>query len=502
MTTVERTKDYTRDQLVALVREQPTPERKLALIERIKRESAWKPWDYQVPPPGDWATWLFLGGRGTGKTDTDAAWMNDHAQGPPCDTRVPGGHRMSIVGPTLGDVVESCINGPSGLIAHNPDVKLVSRAGGSIALWPNGAQAKLFGGWTPNDVERFRAGGNRCACWIEEAAAIPQLDKVWEQIPFGHRLGKNPRTVLSTTPKARAALRKMVGYGRHWMNTGEAPHRFARVALSSAETAQNLSLDEDWVESIYAEYGDSRFGRQELKGELLDDYEGALWQRSNDEGTGLDDLRIEPQDMPTLTRRYVGVDPSAWGLKLGDRQPEEGEIARGVETGIVVSGIDARRHTYTLADYSARCTPAEWGEKVLDAYYRWQCSAIVFETNAGGAMGPSIIQGADKTRRLERPSEDRPPIRFYREKPNRIGVVASDGKRARAEPVAALAEMKRHHMVGVHPYLEDQLTGWNPDESWSPDRLDAFVWSITALKPWRTPATTSMGSEPRGDVSR
>lgn len=473
-----------------------------AIIAAIEEEARWFPFDYQRPPPGDWATWLFLGGRGTGKTDTDADWMDKHAMGPPCDKRLKGGHRMSIVGPTLGDVVESCVNGPSGLIAHNPEVRLVSRAGGTIVQWPNGAQAKLFGGWTPADVERFRAGGNRCACWIEEAAAIPQLEKVWEQIPFGHRLGRNPQVVLSTTPKARAVLKKLVGFGRAWMNTGEAEHRFARVALTSAETAQNISLEEDWVESIYAEYGDSRLGRQELRGELLDDYEGALWTRTNDEGTGLDDLRIEAHDLPTLTRRYVGVDPSAWGLKLGDHQVEEGELARGVETGIVVSGIDAHRHTYTLADYSRRCSPAEWGERVIEAYARWNCSAIVFETNAGGAMGPAIVQAADKTRRIERPHEDRPPIRFFRQTPTRIGVSASDGKRARAEPVAALAEMKRHHMVGVHPYLEDQLVGWNPDESWSPDRLDAFVWSITALKPWRTPARTSMATAPRGDVQR
>lgn len=494
--------DYTIEQLSELINRLDNVEDLAAILAAVEDEARWQPFDYQRPPPGDWATWLFLGGRGTGKTDTDAAWMDDHAQGPPCDTRVKGGHRMSIVGPTLGDVVESCVNGPSGLIAHNPGVRLVSRAGGTVVVWPNGAQAKLFGGWTPNDVERFRAGGNRCACWIEEAAAIPQLDKVWEQIPFGHRLGHNPRTVLSTTPKARAALKKLVAHGRHWMETGAAPNRFARVALTSAETSQNLSLDEDWVESIYAEYGDSRFGRQELHGELLDDFEGALWQRTNAEGTGLDDLRIEATDLPTLTRRYVGVDPSAWGLKLGDHHVEEGELARGVETGIVVSGIDARRHTYTLADYSRRCSPAEWAERTIDAYARWQCSAIVFETNAGGAMGPAIIMAADKTRRLERPQEERPPIRFYRQSPTRIGVSASDGKRARAEPVAALTEMKRHHMVGVLPYLEDQLVGWNPDESWSPDRLDAFVWSITALKPWRSASRTSMSTEPRGNVAR
>ena len=393
-----------------------------AILFALEEECAWFPFDYQRPPAGDWSVWLFLGGRGAGKTDTDAYWMNEHAIGPPCDTRLPGGHRMSIVGPTLGDVVESCVNGPSGLRAHNDDIRLVSCAGGTIALWPNGAQAKLFGGWTPNDVERFRAGGNRCACWIEEAAAIPQLEKVWEQIPFGHRLGKNPQVVMSTTPKPRALLKKLQAYGRQWMATGESAHRFERVAITSAELRQNITLEADVVESLYAEYGNSRFGRQELRGELLDDFEGALWQRTNDEGTGLDDLRREAHEVPTLVRRYVGVDPSAWGLKLGDHHVEEGELARGVETGIVVSGIAADRQTYTLADYSVRTSPAEWGERVIEAYQRWQCGAIVFETNAGGAMGPAIIQAADKMRRLERPTEDRPPIRFFRQTPTRIGV--------------------------------------------------------------------------------
>jgi phage terminase large subunit-like protein len=443
-----------------------------------------------------------MGGRFTGKTDTDAYWMNEHAMGPPCDRRLKGGHRMSIVGPTLGDVVESCVNGPSGLRAHNPDVRMVSRAGGTVVIWPNGAEAKLFGGWTPNDVERFRAGGNRCACWIEEAAAIPQLDKVWEQIPFGHRLGANPRVVLSTTPKPRALLKKLKAYGARYLGTEERLQRFERVVVTQASSRQNVSIADDVVEGLYAEYGESRLGRQELEGELLDDYEGALWQRHTEDETGIDDLRIEPHELPPLTRRYVGVDPSSWGLKLGDHKVEEGELARGVETGIVVSGIAANRHCYTLADYSKRCSPAEWGDRVVEAYVRWGCAAVVFETNAGGAMGPAIIQAADAKRRAERPDEERAPVRFYRQSPTRIGVIASDGKRARAEPVAALAEVKRHHMVGVHPYLEDQLCAWNPDEPWSPDRLDAFVWGISALRPWKTPSSTSMANPPRGSVSR
>ena len=35
----------------------------------------------QKPPPGDWTTWLFLGGRGAGKTRAGAEWVWEVAEG-------------------------------------------------------------------------------------------------------------------------------------------------------------------------------------------------------------------------------------------------------------------------------------------------------------------------------------------------------------------------------------------------------------------------------------
>ena len=29
----------------------------------------------QLPPPGDWGTWLLMGGRGSGKTRAGAEWV-------------------------------------------------------------------------------------------------------------------------------------------------------------------------------------------------------------------------------------------------------------------------------------------------------------------------------------------------------------------------------------------------------------------------------------------
>ena len=89
------------------------------LADRLwhKRWGKWTPYPWQVPPDEietlGW--WLQLGGRGTGKTDGCARYMVAHVNGPPCDPRLKGGHRMAIIAPTQGDAVEACVNGPSGL---------------------------------------------------------------------------------------------------------------------------------------------------------------------------------------------------------------------------------------------------------------------------------------------------------------------------------------------------------------------------------------------------
>lgn len=443
------------------------------IVAALEDELAWRPWPHQRAPAGDWSIWLLMGGRGCGKTDTGAFWMDEHVKGPACDPRLPGGHRMSIVGPTLGDVAESCVTGPSGLYAHNPRVKMTGGIGGTVVRWPNGAEAKLFGGHSRGDVERFRAGGNRCAAWIEEAAAIPQLDAVLDQVPFGHRLGRNPKVVMSTTPKPRPALRRLVALGRRLAEHGTLPRkRWDRVMLTTATTDDNPALDAEVRAGLYDLYAGTRLGRQELEGELLDDFEGALWHRED-----IDALRIEAAYLPTLTRRCVGIDPSTWGVDVGGRQVEEGEIIRGIETGMVVSGIAADKQVYTLADASKRCSPAEWAHRAIELYVQWKCAAIVPEVNMGGQMSVDLLRAAEKLMRIEHPDVELPYVIID-------GVRAHDGKRVRAEPVAGLTEQRRHHHVGTFPLLEDQLCGWDPNEAWSPDRLDAYVHAATWLKPW------------------
>jgi phage terminase large subunit-like protein len=61
-------------------------------------------------------------------------------------------------------------------------------------------------------------------------------------------------------------------------------------------------------------------------------------------------------------------------------------------------------------------------------------------------------------------------------------VRATRGKALRAEPVSALWEQGKAHIVGVDmTNLEDQMVTFVPGSPHSPDRLDAAVWAATGL---------------------
>lgn len=50
----------------------------------------------------------------------------------------------------------------------------------------------------------------------------------------------------------------------------------------------------------------------------------------------------------------------------------------------------------------------------------------------------------------------------------------------------------------AHEFFADGVLvhncGWDPTENWSPDRLDALVWAVTALQPWRRRARAGAGT--------
>lgn len=54
--------DYSLAELEQLIGRLDSVEDLAVVIAELEREAQWFPFDYQQPPLGDWATWLFLGG--------------------------------------------------------------------------------------------------------------------------------------------------------------------------------------------------------------------------------------------------------------------------------------------------------------------------------------------------------------------------------------------------------------------------------------------------------
>lgn len=413
-----------------------------ALAADIVDPPAWTPMNrpplepHQEPPAGvpgiDWQLWLLEAGRGAGKTEGAARYFTSYMRAHP-------GHRGRIIAPTFGDAVESCIEGHSGLLAQDPELRWVPGApGGSKIIWPNGSEALVLGTHTAKDVERLRASGNRHIDWWEEMAANTQLEQAWDQAAFGLRLGRAPHSIASTTPRsttAYKAIRKMAK---------------ATDSMRHATINDNPHLDQAWKERQIARHEGTRLGRQELYGELIEEVAGALWTMRTIEAG-----RISPNDCPDLAIVAVAIDPAATSGPNAD------------DTGIIAGGLGVDGECYILSDRTCHLDPEGWGQRAVRTLRKVHGDYIIGEINNGGEMVEHVIKTTD------------PSVPFQ-------SVRASRGKATRAQPVSALygqppKRAPRVHHVGTFPDLEDQMTTWVPGDEDSPDRVDALVWLVTEL---------------------
>ena len=130
--------------------------------------------------------------------------------------------------------------------------------------------------------------------------------------------------------------------------------------------------------------------------------------------------------------------------------------------GIVVAARLGTRG-FVLEDASiAGASPAGWARRVAETAGRHRAARIVVETNQGGDMVRSVLA-------METPPC---PIREVR---------AHLGKRARAEPVAALYEKGRIAHCGTFNALEEEMMALGSEEEARLDRMDALVWALTDL---------------------
>nr|WP_235871337.1 terminase family protein [Shimia sediminis] len=407
--------------------------------------------DHQLPPEGDWKTWVILGGRGAGKTRAGAEWVRAMVEGNgPMDKG--RARRVALVGETVDQVREVMVYGESGILACSPsDRRPRWEAGRKRLVWPNGAVAQVFSAHEPEALR----GPQFDAAWVDELAKWKKAQDTWDMLQFGLRLGEHPQVCVTTTPRNVGLLKALLAQG-------------STVSTHAPTEVNRANLADSFLAEVKARYAGTRMGRQELEGVVLDDVEGALWTTRMLE-------KLRRKRLPKLDRIVVAVDPPVTSHAGSD------------ECGIVVAGVSMQGEVgdwraYVLDDVTVRAkSPLGWARVAVTAMETWGADRLVAEVNQGGDLVSEVVRQVDPL----------VPI-----KP----VHAARGKAARAEPVAALYEQGRVFHVGGFGALEDQMcrmTVQGYEGQGSPDRLDALVWALHELviepsSQWRRPRMRSL----------
>ncbi len=386
--------------------------------ERQALTYLWRAWarPSQVPPPGDYLGWLIMAGRGFGKTRTGAETTR---------ARVEAGKagRICLISTTPADVRDVMIEGESGLLnVCPPDKRPVYEPSKRRLTWPNGAVAMAFSSYEPDQTRGLQFD----FLWADEPCKWKNPTETWDNAMFALRLG-DPKAIVTTTPTPIELIRRILKDPNWKVTRG-----------TTYENRANLAPT--FFQQIVSKYEGTRLGRQEIRGELLEDVPGALWTRSN----------IQYKPMTDFTRVVVAIDPAVTSSEGSD------------ETGIIAAGKGLDGMYYVLTDRSSRETPDGWARRAIQAHRDYKGDRVVGEVNNGGEMVELTLRTIDQ-------------LIPYK------AVHASRGKVARAEPISALYEQCKVFHVQPFPDLEDQMCTWTPESGKSPDRLDALVWALTEL---------------------
>jgi phage terminase large subunit-like protein len=328
----------------------------IASLTDEQRTRLWYEWrrrarEEQLAPAGDWQKWLYLGGRGAGKTRAGAEWVRTQVR--------EGARRIALVAPTAADARDIMVLRESGILAISPPWErpepVLSR---HRLVWPNGAIAMLF---SADEPERLR-GHQHDVAWCDEVCAWRYSRDAWDMLMFGLRMGTRPRAVVTTTPEPVDIL---IGTGQNGRMLGLLNDPGCVITKGSSYR-NRANLAPSFFDNIIRQYEGTRLGRQELDAEIIEDL-GGLWSRAV-----IENARVRQPD--NLSRIVVAIDPAATSGEESD------------ETGIIVAGRSSAGDGYVLADSSGRYPPLEWAREAIACYKRYNADRIVAEVNNGGDM--------------------------------------------------------------------------------------------------------------------
>ncbi len=349
---------------------------------------------------------------------------------------------VNVAGPTWRDTMSTMVQGTvpaPGLMGawpvHQRPILHGSKDDPHLTTH-NGAKIQLF---SAQKAERFRGLAGDKAWFDEIDAWKPEQMTPREAFALAEqriRTGRNPQIICTTTPK------------RHRIVSHLRDRKDCVVTRATLfDNAPNLASN--YIASMIEEYEGTRLGRQELRGELLDEVEGAIVTLEM-----IDAARVDVTE--GLERCVVGVDPFGGG---------------GDACGIGAAAKGDGRAAFVLADRTCKLGPDGWGRRAIETAVEFDADCIAWEANYGGDMVESVLRHAMEVLGVQ--------FRLKR-------VWASKAKHLSFEPLGAKYERGEVHHVGTFEQLEDELTQFTPhsyEGASSPNRADSLVFAMAELFP-------------------
>jgi len=401
----------------------------------------------QVPPEGPELIYLYMAGRGAGKSRSGSEWIVDRVLKHPFDRHgVPT--EWLVVADTLSDARTINADGPSGILNVLRRRRVEHRYKQTprpMVLFPDGAKIYLEGADDEDTGRGYNAAGVLCD---EMAKWVKPYETWYEGLMPSLRadlIDDHPRAFVTTTPKPIKLLQE-------WLTRSDGTVHV--ISGSTFDNATNLSAHV--MRELKTRYHGTLLGEQELYGKMIDIAGGGLFSR-------LDIIKNRVDDAPdNIVSTVVGMDPNLTGADA--------------ETGIVICCRTADGHLYVLADRSVMASGRAAAMAAWRAVHEFRADLLVYEENLGKRYLQEVLQDA-YAELIDQglfPRNTTPPM-----KP----VHASHGKKTRAEPVAMRSEQKRHHFVGeAMEELENQCVLYDPQSTReSPDRMDAMVHACLQL---------------------
>lgn len=417
------------------------------VIEEMLRNEWWftaRP--EQIPPEDGTFVYLYMAGRGAGKSRAGSEWIIDRVLKHPMDRHgVPT--EWLVVADTLADARTINAEGPSGLLNSLRRRKVEHRYKQSprpMILFPEGAKIYLEGADDPDTGRGYNAAGILCD---EIAKWVKPYETWFEGLMPSLRadlINDQPRAFVTTTPKP---IRLLI----EWLARNDGGVHV--ITGSTFDNASNLSAPV--LAELRRQYDGTALGEQELYGKLLELAGGGLFKR-------MDIVKSRVEHVPDdIVSTVVGMDPALTG---------EDDL-----TGIVVMARDRDNHLYVLADRSVQRAGRDACLAVWHAVADFAADLVVFEENLGKRYLRETLEDtyAECIANGMFPRRTSPPMR---------PIHAKHGKKTRAEPVALRCEQRTLHMVGVFDELEGELVMYDPQSTReSPDRMDAMVHAALHL---------------------